>query len=324
MERDVRRFLLGEMSEDERAAFEEMFVADEDLFERVRAGEDELIESYLRGTLRPGEKEIFERSFLTTERRRNRVEFTRAMLDKLAGQRKVAALKKPSAAREEAGPSVWNSIANFFKAPAVAFGTALALLILIFGGWFLWRNPHRAELARQITPTPVSPTTQPSANENLRASENAPATSNANDAGEIGVNKNALPENRNRETNKNQNLNERKQTTNGRASVLALFAGGVRGEGKTSELNLPQDAPGATLQLHLEQQDYKIYRVEIVDPDGNRIFRKNNLRATHSKINLFVPANKLARGDYRIKLSALNSQNEGESVADYTLRVNRK
>ncbi len=93
MERDVQRFLLGEMSEDERAAFEEMFVADEDLFERVRAGEDELIEAYLRGTLRSGEKEIFERSFLTTERRRSRVEFTRAMLDKLTGQRKVAPKK---------------------------------------------------------------------------------------------------------------------------------------------------------------------------------------------------------------------------------------
>ena len=65
--------------------------------------------------------------------------------------------------------------------------------------------------------------------------------------------------------------------TNGLTPVLALFAGGVRGEGTTPELNLPRDAPGANLQLHLERQDFKIYRVEIVDPEGGLTFRSNNL-----------------------------------------------
>jgi hypothetical protein len=52
--------------------------------------------------------------------------------------------------------------------------------------------------------------------------------------------------------------------------------------------------------------------------------QNNNLKAKNSKINLFVPAQKLQKGDYIVKLSALNPQNENESVADYSFRVNRK
>jgi hypothetical protein len=108
------------------------------------------------------------------------------------------------------------------------------------------------------------------------------------------------------------------------APVLALFAGGVRAEGKMPALNLPETATGANLQLNLESQDYKNYQVEIVDPDGNLIFRNNKLGAKNKKLNLFVPAPKLSAGEYLVKLSALNSQNETESVADYPFRVNRK
>ena len=92
-ETEIRRFLLGEMSETERSAFEERFVADEDLFEQISVAEDELIESYVRGTLSPAEKTTFEREFLSTEPRRRRVAFTRAMLDKIKKENEIAAEK---------------------------------------------------------------------------------------------------------------------------------------------------------------------------------------------------------------------------------------
>lgn len=106
--------------------------------------------------------------------------------------------------------------------------------------------------------------------------------------------------------------------------MLALFAGDVRGEGKMPELKLPKNAPGANLQLNLESQEYKIYQIEIVNPDGNSIFKNNKLKARNSKINFFVSTGKLPTGDYIVKLSALNPKGETESVADYPFRVNRK
>ncbi len=164
--------------------------------------------------------------------------------------------------------------------------------------------------------------TQP--NRNSLTNQTDSVNTNTNIAKKNPVNKNVLPNANRKLPNKNQNSTVPKQSSIGVAPVLALFAGDVRAEGKMPELNLPKNASGANLQLNLESQDYKIYRVEIVNPDGNLILKNNNLKAKNSKINLFISAQKLRRGDYIIKLSALNPQNENESVADYSFRINRK
>ena len=245
------------------------------------------------------------------------------MLDQLAAQKEIGDVKKTEPVAVERS-SVWNSIAVFFKTPKLALGAAFAFLVLIFGGWFLLNNPSHPEIVRQVTPTPTIQPVQPNVNENSTTRGDISVKPNANAPENIPDNRNASP-NANREApTKNQNPNAQQQTKTGITPILALFTGTVRAEGKTPELNLPEDAPGANLQLNLESQDYKIYRVEIVDSDGTRVFQKNKLKAKHSKINLFVPAKKLARGDYLVRVSALNPQNENESVADYTFRVSRK
>lgn len=321
--REVRRFFLGEMSEDERGAFEETFAADEELFEQMRVAEDELIEAYVRGTLAPSEREKFERGFLTTARRRDRVEFTRSMLGKLAGQgAEVVEAKKTGGAAAEK-PSAWDSIANFFKAPALAFGTALALFVIFISAWLLLRNPSRSEVARQSIPAPTVQKAQPGADDDSPSGGNISPRSNANARGEVPGDNNAPPTAKTETTNRNQNPVPRKPS-NGVVPVLALVAGAVRGGGVTPVLNLTQGTPGARLRLRLESQDYRIYRAAIVNPEGARVFRSGDLTAKGSTVSLFVPAGKLSPGDYLVKLSALNRQNEPESVADYALRVTRK
>lgn len=322
-ETEIRRFLLSEMTEDERNAFEERFVADESLFEQISATEDELIESYVRGTLSSSEKTIFEREFLSTESRRRRVAFMRTMLGKINEGNQIAAAKKTETA-SETHPSVWNSIIEFFKTPKFVFGAAFAILVLIFGGWFLLRNSNQTEIAKQITPTPTAEVIKPNPNQNAAINENNSVNANTNTAKNIAENKNDFPNMNQATPNTNQNSNIPKQTSNPATPILALFAGGVRSEGKMPELNLPKNASGANLQLNLESQDYKIYSIEIVNPDGNSIFKNGKLKARNSKINLFVPAQKLPVGEYMVKLSALNPKGEIESVADYSFRVNRK
>lgn len=319
-EAEVRRFLLGELSETERSAFEEKFVADDEFFEQIRLSEDELIESYIRGTLPPAEKEKFDRSFLTTERRRERVAFTRTMINRLTGQ--VAAAKKIETAAATS-PSVWDSIASFFKTPSLAFGAALAILLAAFGGWFLLKNSNTQEIARQATPTPAATIEiiQPNSNQSVESNQNNTTNSNLKTPQAIETNVNGSGE---KNEPPNRNSNTQKEKTIQINPVLALFAGSVRSEGKTKELNLPKEANNVFLQLNLESTDYKIYLAEIVTADGETILKNNRLKARNSKINFTVPAAKLRRGDYIVKLSALNPQNESESVADYTFRVNRK
>lgn len=326
-ETEIRRFLLGELTEDERSAFEMRFVADENLFEQTQVVEDELIESYIRGTLSPADKTNFEKHFLATETRRQKVEFTRRMIGKFNNQNESFAVKKTETV--ETNPSVLSSLIGFFKTPKLAFGAAFALLILIFGGLFLLRNPKQNEIAVMTTPTPIiqeTPNIEPNQNQNLKPTNQIVSGNlNTNATVNIQPNKNSVNLNANRkQANENQNSTPTVTNTSGVVPILALFAGSVRGEGKMPELTLSNATPKVYLLLNLESKDYKIYRAEIVDADGRPIFSNNKIQSGNSKLTLAVPAEKLRRGDYIVKLSGVNPSGETESVADYSFRVKRK
>jgi hypothetical protein len=315
-EKEIRRFLLGEMSAEERTAFEERFIAEDgELFERIGVGEDELIESYIRGTLSPVEKASFEQNFLTTETRRRRVAFTREMFDKLAA-RKEAAAKKTEAVAEKT--PVWNSLINLFTAPRAAFGAGLAVLLLVFGGWFLIsrNSPNRTDIARQASPTPTLSQTPPKP----ESDQNTNGIPNLNSASSTEANK--VPANIINETpNKNQPPAAVPKPI---VATVALFAGTVRAEGKTSELNLTKETTGANFQLNLESRDYQTYRAEIVDADGGVIYRSAKLNARANRINAFFPTAKLKKGDYFVRLYGFNPAGAEESAADFQFRVNQK
>lgn len=309
-ETEIRRFLLGEFKEKERTALEEKFLADEDFFVQIQAAEDDLIEDYVRGNLK--EKEKFEREFLTTKKRRERVAFTRVMIAKLN-----ETAKKTEVVSEKM--SFFASLIEFFRQPKFAFGAAFSILALVFGFWFLAvRKP--VEIVQQITPMP---TLQPIVNQATAVNQNVAVNQNTN----ITVNSN-LPEKH--ETNKaNSNIEKPKKTEEKPKEtvvnpVLALFAGGVRSDGKTNELNLPKSSQGASLVLNLESQDYQTYRAEIVDQNGNVIYRSGKLKPRNSRVFAFVPSKNLKRGDYLLKLYGFNPSGEEESAADFQFRVNLK
>ena len=119
----ARRFLLGEASEEERAAVEQEYFADERALERMEAAEEDLIEDYLADRLGSDQRTLFERRYLTVPHRRRRVETIRGLMS--AAQRAAPA---PAARRFRA--MEWASLA------------AAALLILV--AWRLVDVSHRS------------------------------------------------------------------------------------------------------------------------------------------------------------------------------------
>jgi hypothetical protein len=92
----IRRFLLGELAEDETETLERRLLAEEDLFEAAEAMEADLLYSYVRETLSPAER----------ERLRERVLATPGGRARLAQARDLAAvLAKPPASPAEPGPA---------------------------------------------------------------------------------------------------------------------------------------------------------------------------------------------------------------------------
>ena len=72
------RYLLGELSGEERDQLEARYLGNAELHEELVAVEDELIYAYVGGRLSPSQSASFERFFLKTPERRSRVEFARS------------------------------------------------------------------------------------------------------------------------------------------------------------------------------------------------------------------------------------------------------
>src|SRR5437588_796289 len=75
----IRRFLLDELTEDERQQIEELFITDGDYRERVLIAEDDLIEDYLEGALSAAERERFLSHYLITPQQRRKLRIAKSI-----------------------------------------------------------------------------------------------------------------------------------------------------------------------------------------------------------------------------------------------------
>lgn len=302
------------MTEDERFAFENEFAGNPELLAEMRAFEDDLIEKYVRGWMDSAEKSKFETHFLNTEKRRNKVEFSRRLIAELQQKTKEELEKE----------SVWNWFGKLFLPPKFVFGTAFVLLVLLFGGWFLTRNSEveKIEVVK---------------NENSSNVEIANKSINVNvETNVVNTNQNTQS---NLETNRNKQIKNKLNPTKIKTPepkitpmpekpkvstnpILVLFAGTLRADGEINELNLPKNASGAVFRLNLKTVDYKAFQAEITDGNGKIIYRSGHLKPQKSVINLFVPAKNLSKGDFRINLYGKNPAGENESANDFQFRVN--
>ena len=296
----AKRFLLGNVSESERAAIEDGFLAPDDSYQELLIAEDDLIDAYVRGELPASERELFERWLLASQNLRERVEFAQTLFNSVSG--------KAVPARVPDRPvSWWRSLAGAFitRRPALGFTFAAALLVIVLGGLWLLTDRRRTrpspEQAKAIQPTPVTP----------RESSTPIATAEQQQPTRDEENSNRTPA---RETPKRT------------APVVATFTlvpGLVRGENGAGALALPAGATEVRLRLTLEGERYKKYRATLSTPEGRTVWSIEvtngpSMKSTH--LTASIPADLLKNGDYVLDLSGAKAAGGWESVADYAFR----
>src|SRR5579859_5404845 len=74
------RYLLGSLEEDKAERLDELSVTDDDFAWRLRAVENDMVDAYVRGDLSGETLDRFRSFYLSTPRRRERLEFARALL----------------------------------------------------------------------------------------------------------------------------------------------------------------------------------------------------------------------------------------------------
>jgi hypothetical protein len=138
-EADLKRYLLGQMSEAEEGGVERAYLGSDEALEELRAREDELIEEYLADALEPREMERFERLFLASPARLERLVFLRALQDRA----------KPPAARSAPIRS------------SLVWGVAAGLVVVAGAGLLVTRTPRPAAVTRPAPPSPAGATRAP-------------------------------------------------------------------------------------------------------------------------------------------------------------------
>ena len=288
------RYLLGTLSEDERARLEERYFSDDKDFEEIEIAEEELIDRYVRGELTGAEHAEFEQTVVRSPRLVERVEFAKLFADRLRPAE--VPFVAPVKARW------WETFFGFSTGSklTLAFSTALVLLavsVVLVGWWQLQQQSRRlaaqqaaldqrqreldkqaAELAQRVQPTPV---------ETPAPQEPAPQP--------------------------------------GAAPVfLTLFPGGTRSTSGSTDVRIPSGTSDVQLTLNLRDTDYSSYRVILNSVDRQNIFSKSSLkpRVTNNRAALIfrIPAQRLPPGDYYLSVFG---EPTNESVDDYPFRVIR-
>lgn len=290
----TREMLLGRLDDESRSRFEESFTADEQIFDIVRAAEDELVEQYAYNKLNDNDRIAFETNYLKLESGRRRLALTRSLIARSEFASPIMSDEKVSA---------FAAIAAFFTGSRAAIATGLAVVAMVVGGiWLVNRKPE--EVAVQPTiPTPTPSVKTPEVTAPVPTPEIAELPSNKEPRPEV------------QPTPKQE-----------RASVpmVALIAGSLRDGGKMRQLSITEQTEKAIFRLKLDSNEYRAYHVDIVDADGRSVARIASVRAAGRRLDATVATNKLKTGEYIVKLSGLNSVGQPESVADYPVRIVRR
>jgi anti-sigma factor RsiW len=319
IEQDERmtRYLLGDLPETKRAAIEQEFFADPAKFEEVWSAENDLVDSYVRGRLSRGERELFERNYLRSPKHRERVLIAGKLLE--AADRSVSESSLASQIIESVPyRRGWGRrMTEALSRPRILrTGLATAAMLLLFGG-SAWLLLERVRLNHELGRTSAQLLEQ-------QRREQAIADELAAEREESSKLKSEIY--RLLET-----VGQRPSQQPGQAdrpSILSFFLLPMlapRSEGEPQQqITISREADLVKLHMKIGNGDSRRFQAAIHAVGGTRVWNQRSLNPRSDAITVNVPASKLPLGDYILALSATGPTGETEEINQYFFRVIRK
>jgi hypothetical protein len=271
-EKQPAKYLLGEMTEAEQAQFEESFFHDVELSELVSDVENDLVDEYVREELSAGERERFERHFLVSERRREKVEHARALL-----QAKNANVASHVVVGRASLPW-WKAVFESLRVPGTALSYSFGGVALVFLLGGLWLFSEVRQLRKETTRLAAERDMQSSQNEQLQEQVNRQRER----SDELATQKEQL-EGQLAELNQQPGSAERGPGS-APAFLNFILTPGSRGDDGPKKLIIPTGTRTVRLPLSLSSGDeYPAYQVKLQTASGSQIRNWNGLKATSAK-----------------------------------------
>jgi hypothetical protein len=312
----IARYLLGDLPEEEQARLEDRAFSDRDYMRNIVAVESDLIDEYVRGGLSDSERLRFERRFLASAERRQKVEFARALADVIP---KATAEDASRTATVSAPASWWNSFIASLRglSPAFKFSMAAAALTLVVG--VPWLIAEAVRLRAQVAQLQAERQALRRQEEILRRQADGERARGEDLAAQV-----RREQERSEELTRQLDRDQSRERGAGLSFIASVFLppGIPRGAAERPKLVVPQAAGVARLQIGLEREDeYKSFRVEIRTAQGQEVWTQDSLRPRQSRagrvLNLAIPGNVLGAGEYELTLKGMIDNQNAEDVRYY-------
>jgi anti-sigma factor RsiW len=286
-EKQMVQYLLGQLSDEEQAELERLYLTDDALFEQLLAIEDELRDTYARGELSSADRQAFEQRLLIHPRQKEKQKFARTLRQYLAQEGTPAG---PLAHRD----AKWKSLLRILGAePRTVLIPALSttLVVLVIGSWWLVRR-------------------------SMQSSRNAPATAST---------ASKLPGQANEpQPQTSFPAPEREPSTVAFALTSGLIRGGVQ---ESSTLVIPAGVSQVRLEAQVEGEysSYEaVLQTAESKRIWRKGDLKAQVSSEGRRILLDVSSSLLPSGDYMLTLRGLPASGSPEIVAEYAFRVSQR
>jgi hypothetical protein len=299
-------FLLGELVENKQVGIEERMFKDDGFYEQVLAIQEELADDYVQNKLSTNQRLQFERHFLRSPRRRERVQFARAFSRALAGEN---ALTAAPASRS----SWWESVFPFAR-PLSARATLAALaavaVLLVAGSWLYIDNRELANRMKQARQERDALIDQARVHDKDKEQERQALEDKIAALRSRGDEMEGEIQRRERELEalKQAGSSNKIKASGAEIATFILLPGLTRGTDEPEKVMIPATSPLIELQLRLEKpEDYKGYVAEIRTARGTLIFSKSLPSARRTsfgqEVSLNLPTKLLPVGEYEVALT---------------------
>ena len=287
------RYLLGALPADEVERLDEQTFVDDELAERLRRVEDDLVDSYAAGTLTGERRQRFELFYLASPRRRSKAAFAKGLRGAIE-----RSMQQPGAVQDRATqPSrdIWR--------PSWWPLAAAAVCILTVGVLTLQNRALRRDLRETARQFADANERAAAASQQLTTERKAAAAAQQ-----------ALVDAR---------------TSPVLAAVALVLLPQTRGVTPVSVLAVPPGSSTVPLNLRLEAPGGTSYDVALRDPASNRaVWRSPPLAPQRmrnsSMVPVSLPAGLLKPQHYTLDLFELRSGNAAEFVSSYAFEVVRQ
>lgn len=306
---EIRRYWLGQLSQDGEKHLEDLYFADDAVFEHVKAIQEELIDDYLFGRLNREERQCFDQHFLQSQDHREHVEVIESLIEKL---------KKTPQVVPTPFWKLWTGWPTPAKTLAGAFA-ALFFFAALSAAWLVKENRQiRQERDQMLTEKQAREAELARVTAELKRKEAAllalspSPTPSITPQPQSGATPKVLP-----------------PVTDQSAFVaLATLAPDMEGRGSSYSTEVKIAPDDQRLKLRLKVNDataYRLYKVEVKADGGRHVQNQSGLRPVNNDtIEVPFAARLFAAGKYDLTLYGERGKNAPALLFSYSFRVARE